>query len=115
MGVHGGRHWNDGVSLGPRARFDETTKPHPLLWIEDLREADGGTYRCRVDFKQAPTKNSKVNLQVIGELTQLILPASKALFRGRIYREYPKELSVVCITPTLPYTEDKRLSIKCMF
>ena len=67
MGGRGGRHWNDGVSLGPRARFDETTKPQPLLWIEDLREADGGTYRCRVDFKQAPTKNSKVNLQVIGE------------------------------------------------
>ena len=65
-----GRHWNDGVSLGPRARFEESAKPLPLLWIEDLREADGGTYRCRVDFKQAPTKNSKINLQVIGRNTQ---------------------------------------------
>ena len=40
-----GRHWNDGVNLGPRARFEESSKPLPLLWIEDLREADGGTYR----------------------------------------------------------------------
>ena len=85
MGGRGGRHWNDGVSLGPRARFDETTKPHPLLWIEDLREADGGTYRCRVDFKQAPTKNSKVNLQVIGEFKDFNnLSYYIACFKGSI-------------------------------
>ena len=62
-----GRHWNDGINLGARARFDENSKPQPVLWIESLRDSDQGTYRCRVDFKQAPTKNFKINLNVIGK------------------------------------------------
>ena len=65
-GVEIGRHWNDGINLGARARFDENSKPEPVLWIESLRDSDQGTYRCRVDFKQAPTKNFKINLNVIG-------------------------------------------------
>ena len=67
-GVEIGRHWNDGVNLGARARFDERARPYPVLWIEDLRDEDRGLYRCRVDFKQAPTKNFKIELEVIGEL-----------------------------------------------
>ena len=66
-GVEIGRHWNDGINLGARARFDENAKPQPVLWIESLRDSDQGTYRCRVDFKQAPTKNFKINLNVIGK------------------------------------------------
>ena len=66
-GVEIGRHWNDGINLGARARFDENSKPQPVLWIESLRDSDQGTYRCRVDFKQAPTKNFKINLNVIGK------------------------------------------------
>ena len=62
-----GRHWNDGINLGARARFDENAKPQPVLWIESLKDSDQGTYRCRVDFKQAPTKNFKINLNVIGK------------------------------------------------
>ena len=62
-----GRHWNDGINLGARARFDENSTPEPVLWIESLRDSDQGTYRCRVDFKQAPTKNFKINLNVIGK------------------------------------------------
>ena len=66
-GVEIGRHWNDGINLGARARFDENSTPEPVLWIESLRDSDQGTYRCRVDFKQAPTKNFKINLNVIGK------------------------------------------------
>ena len=66
-----GRHWNDGINLGARARFDENSKPEPVLWIESLRDSDQGTYRCRVDFKQAPTKNFKINLNVIGKTISL--------------------------------------------
>jgi hypothetical protein len=62
-----GRHWNDGVRLGARARFDPRARPDPVLWIEDLREADRGTYKCRVDFRQAPARTVKVTLDVIGE------------------------------------------------
>ena len=70
-GVEIGRHWNDGINLGARARFDENSKPEPVLWIESLRDSDQGTYRCRVDFKQAPTKNFKINLNVIGKTISL--------------------------------------------
>ena len=66
QGSEVGRHWNDG-SLGARARFEEKARPLPLLWIEDLRDEDEGIYRCRVDFKHAPTQNFQINLQVIGE------------------------------------------------
>ena len=70
QGSEVGRHWNDG-SLGARARFEEKARPRPLLWIEDLRDEDEGIYRCRVDFKHAPTQNFQINLQVIGKLQGL--------------------------------------------
>ena len=72
-GVEIGRHWNDGVNLGARARFENDARPPapPVLWIDDLREEDRGAYRCRVDFRQAPTRNARINLQVIGELRAL--------------------------------------------
>ena len=66
QGSEVGRHWNDG-SLGARARFEEKANPLPVLWIEDLRDGDEGTYRCRVDFKHAPTQNFKIHLEVIGK------------------------------------------------
>ena len=68
QGSEVGRHWNDG-SLGARARFEEKANPLPVLWIEDLRDGDEGTYRCRVDFKHAPTQNFKIHLEVIGKYT----------------------------------------------
>jgi hypothetical protein len=67
-GVEIGRHWNDGVNLGARARFESNGIPEPVLWIEDLREEDRGIYRCRVDFRQAPTRNTRINLEVIGKV-----------------------------------------------
>ena len=71
-GVEIGRHWNDGVNLGARARFENAAASGPasspsVLWVDDLREADRGAYRCRVDFRQAPTRNARINLEVIGE------------------------------------------------
>ena len=36
------------------------------LYIFQISSSDVGPYRCRVDFAQAPTKNSKVMLTLIG-------------------------------------------------
>lgn len=61
-----GRRWSDDRAFGLRGHFQ--VKPHPaLLHVEDIQAAEAGVYRCRVDFKTAPTRNSLVNLTVISE------------------------------------------------
>ena len=78
-----GRHWKDNRTLGNRAFFhyketgmrSETGAMQiaSFLTIESLRPEDNGFYRCRVDFKEAPTKNTKINLKLIGR-PKLLLP-----------------------------------------
>lgn len=51
--------------VGPRAYFVTMTKPATLS-LEAVQLDDEGIYRCRVDFKNSPTKNFQVNLTVIG-------------------------------------------------
>ena len=76
MRQKGGKHWKDNRTLGNRAFFhyketgmrSETGAMQiaSFLTIEALRPEDTGFYRCRVDFKEAPTKNTKIHLNLIG-------------------------------------------------
>ncbi|KAG8262208.1 hypothetical protein J6590_057042 [Homalodisca vitripennis] len=57
--------WSDETIFGNRAYFMSEKQPAEL-GVDHIREEDQAIYRCRVDFKSAQTRNSKINLTVIG-------------------------------------------------
>jgi hypothetical protein len=59
-------YWSDSNAFGPRAYFVTGSKPAGLT-LESVQLDDEGIYRCRVDFKNSPTRNFQINLTVIGE------------------------------------------------
>jgi hypothetical protein len=50
--------------MAPRLTFITTLNP-AVLRIENVQEEDAGEYRCRVDFRNSPTRNSKVTLKIL--------------------------------------------------
>ncbi|XP_063232166.1 nephrin-like [Bacillus rossius redtenbacheri] len=60
----GASHWKDKDVLEGRAYFRTITEPATLS-VDGVDARDEGDYRCRVDYKVAPTKNTKVKLVVI--------------------------------------------------
>ena len=45
--------------------FNQVIASH--LLVGPLREEDGGVYRCRVDFREAPTRNTRIKLNLISK------------------------------------------------
>lgn len=60
------KHWWDADLLGSRAFFNAGSSPHLLL--QGLTSADAGLYKCRVDFQREPTRNTRINLTVVGKV-----------------------------------------------
>ncbi|XP_069165283.1 protein turtle [Procambarus clarkii] len=54
-------HWS---ALGDRAQFDVSSHSQSLI-ITHVQADDDGIYRCRVDFRSSPTRNTGVNLLVV--------------------------------------------------
>ncbi|XP_058467805.1 titin [Malaya genurostris] len=50
--------------FGKRAFFRATSHPAQLL-VDELKLSDEGIYRCRVDFRNSPTRNVKINFTVV--------------------------------------------------
>lgn len=66
-------HWSDEKVFSNRATFNRDTQP-AVLGVERVGEDDAGIYRCRVEFRVGQTRNSKVNLTVVGEYTFIETP-----------------------------------------
>ncbi|XP_039282695.1 synaptogenesis protein syg-2 [Nilaparvata lugens] len=58
------KHWSDREVFGDRAYFRTQMDPARLV-VESIRRHDEGLYRCRVDFRNTPTRSFRYNLTVI--------------------------------------------------
>lgn len=94
---HPESHWKH-HTLDGRSFFVTTTDPATLS-LNEISDADTGEYRCRVDFKKSPTRNTKYYLQVI-------IPPQKPV----IFSEEGLEVSNVAG----PYEEGQRVSLTCV-
>lgn len=60
------KFWSAPTAFASRAFFRNTSHPAHLL-VDNIQLKDNGVYRCRVDFRNSPTRNTKVNFTVIGK------------------------------------------------
>ncbi|XP_076392200.1 neural cell adhesion molecule 2 isoform X1 [Megachile rotundata] len=69
------RFWSDPYMFGERAIM-RTNVESVKLEINPLETTDAGVYRCRMDYKNSPTRNHKVNLTVI------VPPSKPVIYTG---------------------------------
>ncbi|XP_024935855.1 nephrin isoform X1 [Cephus cinctus] len=88
--------WSAQHVWGSRATF--RTNPPAQLIIQDLRESDEGVYRCRVDFRNSPTRNLKVNFTVIVPPSKPIIYDAKRRDMSKLLEAYAEgaDLTLVC-------------------
>jgi len=59
------RPWSSRSHFGERASLLARDRHTAILTVHDIRAHETGLYRCRVDFKDAQTRNSFVHIKVI--------------------------------------------------
>lgn len=66
--VNFGTHSAIANDLGERLFFaiDDNNSKNARLQIKNVQDTDGGVYRCRVDFFNSATRNSRINLTLVG-------------------------------------------------
>ncbi|KAJ6639885.1 Hemicentin-2 [Pseudolycoriella hygida] len=85
--------------LGQRVFFSAEDNPKDArLQIRNVKESDGGVFRCRVDFFNAATRNTRVNLS-------LVVPPEEP----RIFDAQGKEISHIAG----PFREGHELFLSC--
>lgn len=63
--VGGGKPWSAEKPFGKRAYFQSTSEPARLI-VEGAKISDQGIYRCRVDFRNSPSREARLNLNITG-------------------------------------------------
>lgn len=78
--------------LGERLYFSAAENPkNAKLKIKNVKQSDGGVYRCRVDFFNSPTRNYRVNLTLVGKFPLHTKPISLYTNPQLISTESPEE------------------------
>ncbi|XP_022903611.1 neural cell adhesion molecule 2 isoform X2 [Onthophagus taurus] len=89
--------WSAPNIFGNRAFFRATTSPASLA-IDNIQLTDEGIYRCRVDFKNSPTRNSKVNFTVIVPPERPVIYDGKRRDRTTLLEPYNEgsDVNLIC-------------------
>ncbi|XP_045132092.1 uncharacterized protein LOC123516607 isoform X3 [Portunus trituberculatus] len=99
--IEGGRHWQDKNMLGTRAYFDMASEP-PGLVLQPVNASDHAEYRCRVDFRSSPTRNVRVQLEVIVPPKKIRILNEEGLEVSGVIGPYPlgASLTLICQVDT---------------
>ncbi|XP_011329745.1 hemicentin-2 [Ooceraea biroi] len=89
--------WSHPYVFGERAVMRTNVKPAELE-IEPLESTDSGVYRCRVDFKNSPTKNQKINLAVVVPPKKPVIYTGASRILAKILQPLNEgsEMSLLC-------------------
>lgn len=94
-------HWSDKtVFLNSSVYFYHETNP-PALRIRNITHHLAGLYRCRVDFQKSPTKNCRIDLDVLVPPSRLtILDELGAAVLDGMVGPYPEhaEINLTCVS-----------------
>ncbi|XP_055382348.1 protein turtle homolog A [Condylostylus longicornis] len=88
--------WSSPSAFGQRAYFSSTSHPAQLK-VDNVKLTDEGLYRCRVDFRNSPTRNVKVNLTVIVPPERPIIFDAKRHEKAKTVEAYNEGSDVVLI------------------
>ncbi|KDR21492.1 hypothetical protein L798_04051, partial [Zootermopsis nevadensis] len=91
------RLWSAPSAFGTRAYFRTASTPAQLL-VDDVALSDEGMYRCRVDFRNTPTRNLKINLTVIVPPERPVIYDDKRRDRSKLLERYNEgsDVFLVC-------------------
>ncbi|XP_075982640.1 neural cell adhesion molecule 2-like isoform X1 [Anticarsia gemmatalis] len=89
--------WSSASGFGTRAYFRSAATP-AVLFVDSVVSTDAGVYRCRVDFKNSPTRNLRVNFTVITPPNRPTIMDAKTRSHTRLLEPYNEgdTLELVC-------------------